>query len=204
MNPLAVLTLCASAWVTILGLNSPCVSTVALAIAILFSLDRRATILGTLAISLPVCLSMLLVHGLFGQIATAVHLSLRAAALVSVLLSGFTRFSAADLAKALQGSGLSPRVAYILGVALQTLPTAQRYAGIYLEQAKHLHKPRRAVFALVTRMLVHGTDRALAAKQQGVELSGKRTVLRPVPFTKRDTAACVVAPLVAIGAVIWH
>ncbi|AKK02214.1 energy-coupling factor transporter transmembrane component T family protein [Corynebacterium epidermidicanis] len=205
MNPLTVLAVCASTWIVVLGVNSPWVSASVVVGAWLMARSPRV-LAATLALSLPVCASLLLVHGLFGFWGTAVVLGLRSAALIASLLAGFACFSTSDLAKAIQGARLSPKFAYVCGTALQTLPQGRRYAETYLEQYRHLGLKGRikyVAFPLVTRMLVQGADRSMAAQTHGIELPGRRTVLRPVAVSRWDYLIGAGSLLVAFGLCIW-
>ena len=50
----------------------------------------------------------------------------------------------------------------------------------------------------ITQLLVVGTRRGVALETAGMDLPGRRTVLRPVPFTALDRALCVLAPLLVV------
>lgn len=225
-NPLTWLMLAAATWILVLGVNQPWLSGAVIVLAQLWAVARvrnLSVLLASLALALPLGVSMLLVHAPFGEqqllplvtvdgVATAADLTLRFAALMSVFLAVATAFTVPDLAKAVQGSRLlGPRLAYIVGSAVQLLPQG-REALTAVREANQLRgrRTRGPVSALrnlavplIFRLLTTNASRAVAVEVAGLDQPGRRTVLRPVPDPGWEKVARWVLPTAAIGVVLW-
>lgn len=153
-----------------------------------------ATTIGNTRHCLPLLLSLIFIHTPSGHWDIALGLGGgRGLALIAVLLAASSWTNASDLAKALQEIGLSPKLTYVLGTALNMLPMARRYAATYTTTAGRQSQIKHVAFPLITRMLVHSTGRQLPLQTSGVLLPGRRTVLRPVPFLLVDWIICGLA-----------
>ncbi len=222
LNPLTLLSIALSTMAAVLVVNDPGFSTLVAALALTLATVRTrslATVLAALALSVPTGLSMLLIHAPHGSeplmgpvtgdgLALAVDLTLRFLALMSTLLAAMALIRVADLVKAVQASPLGHRTAYILGASLQLLPQGRAVVGA-VRDAQRLRGRRigarvvtRLAVPTITHLLITGTRRGLALETAGMDLPGRRTVLRPVPFTATDRVLTVLAPL-ALVVVAW-
>lgn len=175
-NPLSWLVLAATSWILVLGLNQAWISLGVIVLAQLVALLRLRNLsvpVATLALAIPVGLSLLVVHVPFGSqrlaplitadgLVTAGELGLRFVALMSAFLAAAAMITVPQLAKAVQGGRLAgPRLAYIVGSAVQLLPQG-RDAWAAIRDANTLRGrntrgPVRAVrhvaVPLITRLL---------------------------------------------------
>lgn len=224
MNPLTALSLAASGWIAVLGVNHPAFSAaVALAaVAAGTARTRSAKVaLAVLALSVPAALSMALVHAPYGEhriaplitaggLAVAGELSLRFAALMSCFLAAMAFVSVPELVKALQALPGGNRLAYIAGSALQLFP--QGAATVRAVRDANRLRGRRinartvvphVVLPVLADLLSSGANRGFALETAGYDLPGSRTVLRPAQDSALQRAVRWAAPLVAVGVVLW-
>lgn len=222
-NPLTWLVAAASAWILVLGVNHPWVSAVVIAGSQLGALARLrnfSVAAATVALAVPVGISMLLIHAPFGDqpgflffsldgSLTAAELTLRFVALISVLLAAASAMTVADLAKSLQGSRLlGSRLAYIVGSAIQLLPQGSVELASVRDanqlRGRSIRGPIRALrhvgIPLITRLLTGGAARTIPLEVAGMDAPGPRTLLRPVPDSAFERVLRWLLPAVAIGA----
>lgn len=169
-------------WVAVLAINSVWFSLIVFVLSVALAPRRLLLMFG---LSLPLFVSLLVIHGPHGHLDVAIGLGARGTALISVIIAAAAHIKPSELAKALQGTGMSPRLIYIFGTAIHMLPMARRYANAYRETIRHQGKRgviKYVVFPLITRMLVMSTTRELPLRNSGVLLPGRRTLLRPVPW----------------------
>lgn len=225
-NPLSWLMSAATSWILVLGLNQVWVSfiVIVLAQAVAFLRLRNLSVLvSTLVLAIPVGLSMLVVHAPFGSeqllplvtvdgLATAGELGLRFVALMSSFLAAAAMITVPQLAKAVQGGQLSgPRLAYIVGSAVQLLPQGRDALAAIRDantlRGRNTRGPIRALryvaVPLITRLLGAGAARAVPLEVAGLDRGGVRTVLRPVTEYGYERSLRWLLPLVAIGVVAW-
>lgn len=216
----------ATSWILVLGLNQVWVSfiVIVLAQAVAFLRLRNLSVLvSTLVLAIPVGLSMLVVHAPFGSeqllplvtvdgLATAGELGLRFVALMSSFLAAAAMITVPQLAKAVQGGQLSgPRLAYIVGSAVQLLPQGRDALAAIRDantlRGRNTRGPIRALryvaVPLITRLLGAGAARAVPLEVAGLDRGGVRTVLRPVTEYGYERSLRWLLPLVAIGVVAW-
>ena len=222
LNPLTWLVLALSTMAAVLIVDDPRFSTLVAALALtLATAGTRslATLLGALALTVPTGLSMLLIHAPHGSVplagpvtgdglALAADLTLRFLALMSTLLAAMALIRVPDLVKAVQASPLGHRTAYILGASIQLLPQGRAVVAA-VRDAQRLRGRRigaRAITRLavptITQLLSTGTRRGLALETAGLDLPGRRTVLRPVPHTATDKVITLLAPL-TVAVIAW-
>ncbi|WJY67789.1 ABC transporter permease [Corynebacterium auris] len=224
MNPLTALSLAASGWILVLGVNLPAFSAAVVAVALVAGTIRArglSVVAAVAALSLPAAASMALIHAPFGAepiaplitadgLAVAGSLSLRFAALMSCFIGAMTFVSIPDLVKALQVAPGGNRLAYIAGSALQLLPQGARTAGV-VREANRLRGRRIGVRTVVPHMvlpvlaelLTGGANRGFALETAGYDLPGARTVLRPAPDSMLQRVVRWLAPLGAVAVVVW-
>lgn len=223
LNPLTALALGFSAWLLVLGVNQPWLSAAVVlgAVTVGTCFPRSAAVVvGTLALTVPTAASMVLIHAPHGEerifplvtadgLVTAGELSLRFAALIASLLAAVTCVRVPDLVKALQGSRLDHRVSYILGSALQFLPQGRHSVGVARDAQQLAGRRVTAVSAaprlavpVMTQLLTQGARRAEALESAGLELPGRRTVLRPVPDSRAQKLVRLMVPLGALAVVV--
>ena len=218
MNPLTWIVTAASSWIVVLGLNELAVSAAVAVLAQLIAVMRLrnlSVLAATAALSIPVGLSMLIIHVPFGRDdwSTALELSVRFIALMSAFLAAASAITVADLVKSLSHI---PRVAYIVGSAVQLLPQGRdtlasvRYANHLRALSTHEHNTRGplktvefVVLPLITRLLSAGAARAIPLEVSGLERAGRRTVLNPVKDTSVEKALRWLMPIVALVVVVW-
>lgn len=223
VNPLTALVAGLSSWILVLGINtwqfSLAVTAVAWAVGVWHT--RNWSVPATTALLVaPTGLSMLLVHAPYGAqqwaplltfdgMATAGTLTARFAALMAAFLAaaGFIRVT--DLAKALQVSPLGPRVAYVVAAALQLLPQGGRTVEV-VREANRLAGRRigvtnvigRLVVPVMTHLLTANVQKSLALEVAGLDLPGRRTILRPVPDSRGQQLVRVLLPVLAVVGVM--
>ncbi|MGP6175583.1 energy-coupling factor transporter transmembrane component T family protein [Corynebacterium sp. A21] len=225
-NPLTWLMAAMSTWILVLGVNQPSLSVTVLVVAQLIAvlqLRSLAVPAATLALAIPVGLSMLLVHAPFGTeplfwvvtldgLQTAGELSLRFVALMSAFLTAAAAITVPELAKAAQGHRwLGSRLAYILGSAVQLLPQGRDALAAVRDANKLRGRPVRGpvkalrfvAVPLITTLLTNGAARAIPLEVAGLDRRGPRTVLRPVPDPMSEKLLRWLLPLAAVGVVLW-
>lgn len=223
LNPLTWLVGALSLMVLTIGVNQPWLSATVLITSLIVGVAGARTLapaLTNLALTAPTGLSMLLVHAPHGArtlagpvttdgLITAGELTLRFSALIAVLLAAVANIRIDELVKALQTSRAGHRLAYILGAALQLLPQgthtvhtvrdAHRLAGTRLSPLNSV--PRLAV-PVMTHLLTFGARRGVALETAGFDLSGRRTVLAPVPDTTSQRLTRLIMPLLVLAVVV--
>ncbi|WP_313547460.1 energy-coupling factor transporter transmembrane protein EcfT [Corynebacterium sp.] len=217
MNPLTWIVAAASSWIVVLGINELAVSVAVALFAQLiamFRLRNLSVLAATAALSIPVGLSMLIIHVPFGRNdwSTALELSVRFIALMSAFLAAASAITVADLVKSLSHM---PRVAYIVGSAVQLLPQGRdtlasvRYANHLRALSTQEHSTRSplrtvkfVVLPLITRLLSAGAARAIPLEVSGLERTGRRTVLNPVKDTSVEKVLRWFMPAVALVVVV--
>ncbi|QGU04300.1 ABC transporter permease [Corynebacterium comes] len=219
INPLTALVTGLSSWILVLGVNSWrfSVAVTLVAWAVGAWRTRNCSVIATTALlAVPTALSMLLVHAPYGAerlaplltrdgVVTAAELTARFTALMAALLAAAAFIRVADLAKALQVSPLGPRVAYIVAAALQLLPQGRRTVGVVRDAnrlaGRRIHAgnviPRVAV-PVMTQLLTANVQKSRALETAGLDLPGRRTVLRPVPDSPAQQVARVLIPVAAV------
>ena len=218
MNPLTWIVAAASSWIVVLGLNELAVSAAVAVLAQLIAVVRLrnfSVLAATAALSIPVGLSMLIIHVPFGRDdwSTALELSVRFIALMSAFLAAASAIPVADLVKSLSHI---PRVAYIVGSAVQLLPQGRdtlasvRYANHLRTLSTRAHSTRCplrtvkfVVLPLITRLLSAGAARAIPLEVSGLERTGRRTVLNPVKDTAVEKVLRWFMPVLALVVVVW-
>ena len=200
LNPLTSIVCGFTAWIIVLGLNNPWVSATVMIVALVVgtATTRNLSLIATtLALSLPTGLSMLLIYVPFAAtyrdgLVTAGQLSLRFAALIAALLAALTAVRIPELVKALQTARIHHSISFILGSAIQFLPQAHDIT----------RPPGNLVIPVLVQVLYHGGQRATAMTTMGLELPGRRTVLRPPPDSTIQKLVRILLPLAAITLVI--
>ncbi|MGO3832322.1 MAG: energy-coupling factor transporter transmembrane protein EcfT [Corynebacterium casei] len=218
MNPLTWIVTAASSWIVVLGLNELAVSAAVAVLAQLIAMVRLrnfSVLAATIALSIPVGISMVVIHVPFGRNdwSTALELSVRFIALMSAFLTAASAIAVSELVKPLSHM---PRVAYIVGSAVQLLPQGRdtlasvRYANHLRALSTHEHNTRGplktvefVVLPLITRLLSAGAARAIPLEVSGLERTGRRTVLNPVKDTGVEKALRWLMPIVALVVVVW-
>jgi len=223
LNPLTALVAGASAWILVLGINrwecSVAVIVVALALGV-WRTRTPAVPATTALLALPTGLSMVLVHAPYGTqriaplltsdgLLTAGELALRFTALMAALLAATAFIRVPDLAKALQVSPLGPKFAYIVAAALQVLPQGRRTVRV-VRDAQRLRGRRvtartvvpRLVLPVMTHLLTANAEKAPALETAGLDLPGRRTLLRPVTDSTVQKAARLLLPVGVIVCVL--
>ena len=213
LNPLTSIMCGFTAWIIVVGLNNPWVSTTVMITALVVgtvTTRNLSLIATTLALSLPTGLSMLLIYVPFAAtyrdgLVTAGQLSLRFAALIAALLAALTAIRIPELVKALQTTRIHHSISFILGSAIQFLPQAHditRRMRDACQLAGRTPHPGNLVIPVLVQVLYHGGQRATAMTTMGLELPGRRTVLRPPPDSPMQKLVRILLPLAAITLVI--
>lgn len=213
MNPLTWIVAALCAWILTLGLNTLAVSVTIASIAQLIALVRLrnvSVLAATIGLSIPVGLSMVIVHVPFGRNdwSTALELTVRFIALMSAFLAAASAITVPELVKSLSPM---PRLAYIVGSAVQLLPQGRdtlasvRYANRLRGHSTRspLATVRFVVLPLITRLLAAGAARAIPLEIAGLESHGPRTVLKPVKDTAVEKWLRWLMPLVALVVIVW-
>ncbi|WP_288866183.1 energy-coupling factor transporter transmembrane component T [uncultured Corynebacterium sp.] len=224
LNPLTALVIGASGWVLVLGLNSPAASLAIIAIALIAGTWRTrnpSLTAATAVLAAPVAVSMLLIHAPYGEhriaplltsdgLADAAHLSARFTALIACLLAAVAWIRTPDLAKALQAAPGGNRLGYIAGTTLQLGPQgAQRIRAVRdanrLKQRPITLKTvvPNLVMPVLTELLTQAGARGQALETAGYDLTGHRTVLRPVHDSTAQRVARILVPLACVAVVVW-
>lgn len=223
VHPFTALVAAASAWILVLGINTWqfSLAVVALAWAVSTWHTRNASVIATtLLLAAPTGLSMLFVHAPYGDHRLAPLLTLDGLAAAGTLTARFTALMAAflaaaafiqvtELAKALQVSPLGTRAAYVFTAALQLLPQAGhtvaqvRDANRLAGRRIHLGTVIPAlVVPVITHLLTANVQKSAALETAGLELPGRRTLLRPVPDSRPQQVARVLLPVCAVAGVL--
>lgn len=223
LNSLTWLVGAFSLMVLIIGINQPWLSTTALAASLAVGVCGARSLtpaLAVLALVVPTGLSMLLIHVPHGTqtllgpvtadgLAIAGELTLRFAALIAVLLAAMANIRIDELVKVLQISRAGHRLAYILGAALQLLPQGRRTAQTVRDahrlagtRLRPLNSVPRLAVPVMTHLLTLGARRGAALETAGFDLPGRRTVLIPVPDTRAEQVARIIAPILVVAAVV--
>ncbi|MGV0435287.1 ABC transporter permease [Corynebacterium ureicelerivorans] len=224
LNPLTALVIGASGWILVLGLNSPAASLAIIAIALIAGTCRTrnpSLMAATAVLAAPVALSMLLIHAPYGEhriaplltsdgLTDAAHLSARFTALIACLLAAVAWTRTPDLAKALQAAPGGNRLGYIAGTTLQLGPQgAQRIRAVRdanrLKQRPITLKTvvPNLVMPVLTELLTQAGARGQALETAGYDLTGPRTVLRPVHDSTAQRVARILIPLACVAVVVW-
>ncbi|WP_257802471.1 MULTISPECIES: energy-coupling factor transporter transmembrane component T [Corynebacterium] len=224
LNPLTALVIGASGWILVLGLNSPAASLTVLVIALLAGTWRTrnpSLVAATALLAAPVAASMLLIHAPYGEhriaplltsdgLADAAHLTARFTALIACLMAAVAWMRTPDLAKALQATRGGNRIGYIAGTTLQLGPQgAQRIRATRdanrLKQRSITAKTvvPNLIMPVLTELLTQAGARGQALETAGYDLTGRRTVLRPVHDSSAQRAARILTPLACLAVVVW-
>lgn len=222
VHPFTALVAGASAWILVLGINtwqfSLAVAAAAWALGAWHT--RNASVIATtLLLAAPTGLSMLLVHAPYGTerlaplltmdgLATAGTLTARFTALMAAFLAAAACIRVTELAKALQVSPLGVRFAYVVTAALQLLPHSRRTVA-HVRDANRLAGRRihpgtvipAMVVPVMTHLLTANAEKSTALETAGLDLPGRRTLLRPVPDSRTQQVARVLLPVLAVAGV---
>ena len=169
----------------------------------------------------PVAASMVLIHAPYGEhriaplitsdgLADAAHLTARFTALVACLLAAVAWTRTPDLAKALQSTKGGNRIGYIAGTTLQLGPQGASRARITRDANRLKQRPIKAktvvphlIMPVLTELLTQAGARGQALETAGYDLTGPRTVLRPVHDSTLQRAARILIPLICVAVVLW-
>ncbi|MDO4631495.1 MAG: energy-coupling factor transporter transmembrane component T [Corynebacterium sp.] len=212
-NPITSISCGLSTWILVLGCNNAWVSLAVSIIAIIVgtmrtrSLSFLATII---ALSLPTALSMLLIYVPFTATYTegllqAGQLALRFIALMAALLAAFTFVHIPDLVKALQLLRIHHSISFLLGSALQFLPQAQQTTHRMREAhllAGRKPTPFNLIIPVIVQVLFAGGQRVTAVKTLGLDLPGRRTVLRSPSDSPAQKLFRILLPLIILAVVL--
>lgn len=234
LHPFTVLVLAVATWVAVLLVNHPAfslvVAVISLALTVIATREFKLAI-ATVALSLPISLSILIIHAPHGThpifwgvtsdgLATAGSLIARLLALTACVFAAAATLDSADLAKAIQqvsGRGrLGRRLAYLAGATINTIPQTGRHVAI-VRDANYLRGVRPSLTTIVshyavpivTRLLSEGTRRGRALAAVGFEQeddSRGATVMRPLPTRPRDwilRGSAILLVVVALGVTWW-
>ena len=223
LNPLTALAVGASGWILALGLNTPQASLAIIAAALAAGTCRTrnpSVVAATAILAAPVAASMVLIHAPYGEhkiaplltsdgLADAAHLTARFTALVACLLAAVAWTRTPDLAKALQSTKGGNRIGYIAGTTLQLGPQGAHRARI-TRDANRLKRPIKAktvvphlTMPVLTELLTQAGARGQALETAGYDLTGPRTVLRPVHDSTLQRAARILVPLLCLVVILW-
>lgn len=224
LNPLTALVIGASGWILVLGLNSPAVSLAIIAIALIAGTWRTrnpSLVAATAVLAAPVALSMLLIHAPYGEhriaplltsdgLADAAHLTARFTALIACLLAAVAWIRTPDLAKALQAAPGGNRLGYIAGTTLQLGPQGAQRIRAVRDANRLTQRPvtlktvvPNLVMPVLTELLTQAGARGQALETAGYDLTGHRTVLRPVHDSTAQRVARILIPLACVVVVAW-
>ncbi|MCS4534901.1 energy-coupling factor transporter transmembrane protein EcfT [Corynebacterium sp. HS2168-gen11] len=202
LHPWTVISLGVASCIVIFGRNDPYTSALICGVALAWGSwnTRTPALLATVVgFALPVGLSIAIIHIPFGDIQIAPFITsdgariagaliIRITAVIAAILACLTAVTIPDLVKAMQGSWLNHKIAYLLGASLQFLPHAREILNnIY--QAHELAgvkiRARNVVSLVVIPLFMHlftaAHHRGVALAVLGVDASGKRTVMRAIP-----------------------
>lgn len=224
LNPLTALVIGASGWILALGLNTLQTSLAIIAAALCIGTWRTrnpSLAAATALLAAPVAASMVLIHAPYGDnriaplitsdgLADAAHLTARFTALIACLLAAVAWTRTPDLAKALQATKGGNRIGYIAGTTLQLGPQGAHRARI-TRDANRLKQRRvtaktmvpHLIMPVLTELLTQAGARGQALETAGYDLTGPRTVLRPVQDSPAQRAARILIPLTCVAVVVW-
>ncbi|WP_240510600.1 energy-coupling factor transporter transmembrane component T [Corynebacterium hadale] len=224
INPLTALAAGACGWILVLGLNSPVVSLAMTAVACVLGVwrTRNASVPATtVALAVPVGLSMLLIHVPYGSeriaplltadgLAVGAALAARFCALMACMLAAVAYVRIPELVKALQVLPGGNKLAYIAGATLQLVPHGSAQVKVVRDAQALKRAPvharnvvTRLIMPVLTALLSQGASRGAALETAGYDLPGRRTVLRPVPDSAAQKALRIVAPIACVAVVVW-
>lgn len=229
LHPFLALSAGASAWLLVLGINHPVLSAAVVVLSLLvgtLAVRNASVVLTSLALSIPAALSMVLVHAPFGEerfakvlsldgLQTAGELSIRFAALVTVILAAMATIRLPELLKALQVArlgGLGPRLSLIVGQTFALVPQATHARYVVRdtlllrgEKVRGVKAAFRISVLVIVQVITWGADRAQPLQTAGLGIAGPKTLMRPLAYpTWQKVLACVL-PVCAIAAtVLWH
>lgn len=224
VNPLTALAVGASGWILVMGINTPRASTAIIiaALAIAAAKTRNlAPVIAVAALTLPVALSMLIIHAPYGQVriaplitadgaAIAGELVLRFTALMACLVAAGTFVRVPDLAKALQAVPGGNRLSYLAGSTLQLFPQGAQRVRVTRDANRIKARPITAktvvpnlIMPVLTELLTLSSHRGRALETAGYDLAGRKTVLRPVPDSGLQRAVRWSSPLICLAVALW-
>ena len=220
LNPLTALVIGASGWILALGINTPVASLAIIAAALTAGTWRTrnpSVAAATALLAAPVAASMVLIHAPYGEhriaplitsdgLADAAHFT----ALVACLLAAVAWTRTPDLAKALQSTKGGNRIGYIAGTTLQLGPQGASRARITRDANRLKERPittkavvPHLIMPVLTELLTQAGARGQALETAGYDLTGPRTVLRPVHDSPAQRAARILIPLICVAVVLW-
>lgn len=207
-----------------MGINTPQASAaiVIAALAIAAAKTRNlAPVIAVAALTLPVALSMLIIHAPYGQVriaplitadgaAIAGELVLRFTALMGCLVAAGTFVRVPDLAKALQAVSGGNRLSYLAGSTLQLFPQGAQRVRVTRDANRIKARPITAktvvpnlIMPVLTELLTLSSHRGRALETAGYNIPGRKTVLRPVPDSGLQRAVRWSAPLICLAVALW-
>jgi len=116
-----------------------------------------------------------------------------------------TTLNIPELVKALQTARIHHSISFILGSAIQFLPQAHDITRRMRDACRLTGRtphPGNLVIPVLVQVLYHGGQRATAMTTMGLELPGRRTVLRPPPDSPIQKLVRILLPLAAITLVV--
>ena len=164
---------------------------------------------------------MVLIHAPYGEhriaplltsdgLADAAHLTARFTALVACLLAAVAWMRTPDLAKALQATRGGNRIGYIAGTTLQLGPQGAQRIRVTRDANRLKERSITAktvvpnlIMPVLTELLTQAGARGQALETAGYDLTGRRTVLRPVHDSSAQRAARILTPLACLAVVVW-
>lgn len=212
LNPLTPLTLAACGMVFVLVADHVYVSAAAWILAAAISLSshrsRRALITAAV-ISTPPAVGFMLMYAPFEGFDVALILALRFLAATSIALVCGSFINLDELMRTLQ-TRAPAKLVYIVGSTSRLYPMAkERLATIRQIRTTRGLRIRgfRANCALVLPLVVGLVDdaaqRSRPLQRTGIGIPGSRTVLNPVPDTRRDHAIRILAIACTIAGLAW-
>lgn len=224
VNPLTALVVGGCGWILVFGLNSPAASAAIVLIACLLGVWRTRNVsvpAAVLALALPVALSMVLIHAPYGTeriaplltadgLAIGGTLALRFCALMSCMLAAVAWVNIPDLVKAVQVLPGGNKLAYLAGATLQLVPQGSAQVKAVRDAQALKRAPitartviKRLILPVLTALLSQGSARGAALETAGYDLTGARTVLRPVPDSAVQRVVRWTLPLLCLGVAVW-
>lgn len=176
----------------------------------LWRLRNVSVLAASTLLSLPVLASMAVIHMPYSSDGWQVALALTArfAALMSVFLLAASAVTITELVKSLYRW---PKIAYIVGSALQLVPQGRQTLAIVRDanalrgrQIKNpLHALKYVGLPLITHLLSAGARRAIPLEVAGLDQPGPRTVLVQVVEGRVEKHFRWLLPLAAVGVAWW-
>lgn len=224
INPLTALVVGGCGWILVFGLNSAAASAAIAVIACALGVwrTRNASVpAAVIALTVPVGLSMLLIHAPYGTrriaplltsdgLAVGGALALRFCALMSCMIAAVAWIRIPDLVKAVQVLPGGNKLAYLAGATLQLVPQGHAQVQTVRDAQALKRAPITArnaithvVLPVLTALLTHGSARGAALETAGYDLPGARTVLRSVPDSRAQRVMRWALPLACLGVVLW-